>query len=105
MLVLENYIFLRFLNKKLPKRPKDRLTDVFSYVDLEYFRIEKKHMSSIKLESEDGELEPLSTEVGGITEEPVDWISHIIEVLNEKFGRDLKDDDKIKHNKIYKYLE
>lgn len=98
------YIFLRFLNKKLPKRPKDRLGDVFSYVDLEYFRIEKKHISSIKLESEDGELEPLSTEVGGITEEPVDWISHIIEVLNESFGSDLTDDDKINLNKIHKNI-
>ena len=36
------YIFLKFLNKKLPRRKRDRLTDVVTSVDLESFRIEKK---------------------------------------------------------------
>ena len=80
------YIFLRFLNKKLPKRPKDKLTDVFSYVDLEYFRIEKKYTSKIFLESKDGELQTMSTEVGIVKEEPKDLLSHIIQVLNESYG-------------------
>ncbi|MCH8010727.1 MAG: type I restriction endonuclease subunit R [Candidatus Marinimicrobia bacterium] len=94
------YIFLRFLNKKLPKRPRERLTDVFSYVDLEYFRIEKKYTTKIKLEGEYGELEPMSTEVGGISEDPLDFLSHIVQVLNENFGSDLTEDDKVNIDKI-----
>jgi len=95
------YIFLRFLNKKLPKRERDRLTDVFSYVDLEYFRIEKKHSYPISLMDEDGELQPISTGVGeSPPEEPKDLLSHIIQVLNENFGSDLNDDDKVNLEKI-----
>ena len=95
------YIFLRFLNKKLPKRDRDRLTDIFSYVDLEYFRIEKKHTYQITLMDEEGEIQPISTEVGGTPpEEPKDLLSHIIQVLNENFGSDLTDDDKVNLGKI-----
>lgn len=99
------YIFLRFLNKKLPKRERDRLMDVFSYVDLEYFRIEKKFTTSISLMREDGELQPISTDVGGTSaEEPMDLLSHIIQVLNENFGSDLNDDDRVNLEKIRERL-
>lgn len=99
------YIFARFLNKKLPKRPKERLTDILSSVDLEYFRIEKKYITSIPLMDEEGKLQPISTEVGGTTsDELIDLLSHIIQVLNENFGSDLKDDDKLNLEKIQKRL-
>ncbi len=94
------FIFLRFLNKKLPKRKRDRLTDIFSYVDLEYFRIEKKYTTKIKLESEYGELEPPSTDVGGIADDPMDFLSNIVQILNENFGSDLTDVDKVNLEKI-----
>lgn len=94
------YIFLRFLNKKLPKRPKDKIEDVFSYVDLDYFRIERKPQTNIKLEDEDGELTPMSSDVGSITEEQTDMLSNIIKVLNDSYGSDLSDDDKLDIKRI-----
>ncbi len=99
------YIFLRFLNKKLPKRMRDRLTDVFSYVDLEYFRIEKKYTTQIKLEGKYGELEPMSTDIGSIADDPLDFLSHIVNVLNENFGSDLTDEDKVTLEKIQTRLK
>jgi type I restriction enzyme, R subunit len=100
------YIFLRFLNKKLPKRQTEKLADVFSFVDLDSFRIQKKYTQSISLEDEDGELKPFSTEVGGaVAEEPKDLLSHIIEVLNDSFGGDLTDDDRLNLEKIQTKLE
>jgi len=98
------YIFLRFLNKKLPKRRRDRLTDIFSYVDLEYFRIEKKHTTKIELEGVYGELEPISTDIGSISDDPLDFLSHIVKMLNENFGSDLTDEDKVTLEKIQKQL-
>ena len=100
------YIFLRFLNKKLPKRPTERLTDVFSYVDLEYFRIEKRYKPDFELKDEKWwDIEPISTGVGGtLTEEPKDLLSHIIQILNENFGSDLTDEDKVTLEKIQKQL-
>ena len=99
------YIFLRFLNKKLPKRRRDRLTDVFSYVDLEYFRIEKKHTTKIELEGEYGELEPISTDIGSISDDPLDFLSHIVKMLNENFGSDLTDEDKVTLEKLQTQLK
>ena len=100
------YIFLRFLNKKLPKREKDKLKDVFSYVDLEYFRIEKKHTSQISLGKEDGELYSISTDTGGsVSEEPTDLLSRIIKGLNENYGSDLTSDDKVNLKKIHNSLK
>lgn len=99
------YIFLRFLNKKLPKRERDKLVDIFSYVDLEYFRIEKKFTTNIELDNGDGEVPPISTEPGDPSiEEPIDLLSHIIQVLNENYGSDLSDDDKVNLEKIQKKL-
>jgi len=100
----ELYIFLRFLNKKLPKRKREQWKDVFSYVDLEYFRIEMKGLKKLTLESEDTEIPPITDGVGGIVEEPKDLLSHIIQILNENFGSDLTDEDKVTLEKIQKQL-
>jgi len=99
------YIFLRFLNKKLPKRTGEKLADVFSYVDLKYFRIEKKYTCKIELEEDDGVLPQVIFGSGGIPdEEPKDLLSHIIQILNENFGSDLTDDDKVNLEKIHTRL-
>ena len=93
-------IFLKFLNKKLPKRKGDKFTDVFSYVNLEYFRIDKKHTYKIDLENKSGELEPASMETRGQIEDPIDLLSKIVQILNENFGKDLTEDDKVNIEKI-----
>jgi len=99
------YIFLRFLNKKLPKRPKEKLSDILSYIDLEYFRIEQKHKNiQIYLRPENGQLEPPSNDVGGISDEPKDLLSHIIQILNDSFGSDLTEDDRINLEKVQRRL-
>jgi len=51
-------------------------------------------------------LTPISTDTGGTaTEEPVDMLSHIIKVLNENYGTDLTEDDRVNLEKIEKKLE
>ena len=75
-------------------------------MNLEYFRIEKKGTSQIPLADEEGELQPISIEAGGSPlEEPKDLLSHIIQVLNESFGSDLKEDDKVALEKIQTRLK
>ena len=95
------FIFLRGLSKKLPRRDKDKLSDILTSIDLEYFKIEKKHTSTIKLDETDGILQPLGdTEVSGVEEESTDLLSTIIAVLNESFDGDFSDDDKVKFEEI-----
>jgi type I restriction enzyme R subunit len=99
------YIFLRCLNKKLDKKKTETITDVLSSVDLDYFRIEKKFTTKIELEDDDGELEPMSSDGGsGVEEEPKELLSEIIHVLNDSFGSDLTEEDKIKFERIQKQI-
>jgi type I restriction enzyme R subunit len=56
------------------------------------------------LEGEYGELEPISTDIGSISDDPLDFLSHIVKMLNENFGSDLTDEDKVTLEKIQKQL-
>ena len=97
------FIFLKFLNKKLPRRTVDRLTDIVSSIDLESFRIEKNETVPILLTPGDGTVDPI-TVVDGIPtteEESKDYLSKIIELLNKNYGSDLTKDDKVNLNRIY----
>ncbi len=95
------FIFLRFLNKKLPKRTLDKLTDVVSSVDLESFRLEKKTEGSIIVDP-DPIIDPIGEGgSGSVPEEPTDFLSKIIQLLNENYGGELTDDDKVNLNRIY----
>ena len=95
------YIFLRGLNKKLPKKDKDQLSDILSSIDLDYFKIEKKYTTTIELEDEDGEFEGIDIG-GGILgdEEETDFLSEIIKVLNDSFDGDFSEEDKVRIEKI-----
>jgi type I restriction enzyme, R subunit len=95
------FVFLRFLNKKIPSRQIDKLTDIVSSVDLESFKIEIKSRGQILVESEP-ELSGIGEGIGTINpDEPYDFLSSIIKVLNESFGTDLTDDDKINLQRIH----
>ncbi len=98
------YIFLRFLNRKLPKGQRDKLADVFSYVNLEYFRIEEKLTSKIELGGKGVLHEPPSSTNYNLPDDSKDLLSNIIKVLNESYGSDLTDDDKLSLEKIQKRL-
>ncbi|MBT3500930.1 MAG: hypothetical protein HN464_01215 [Candidatus Marinimicrobia bacterium] len=89
------------MNKKLPKRTLDKLTDVVSSVDLESFRLEKETEGSIIVDP-NPYIEPMGDGVGGsVSEEPTDFLSKIIQLLNENYGGELTDDDKVNLNRIY----
>ena len=95
------YIFIRFLNKKLPKRDREKLTDIVSSVNLEYFRIEQKSEGQIYLNKMDGELTPLSDNGSkGVEDEPMDYLSNIIQILNESYGSEFTDEDKVNVEKL-----
>jgi len=100
------YVYLRFLNKKLPKRPTEKIVDLFSSIDLEYFRLEKKYnQTNIPLESIDGELPPIGTGTGSPTEDEFDLLSHILTLLNENFQGKFSEDDKVNLDRIMKWYK
>ena len=100
------YIFLRHLVKKLPRRQLDDIRDVTSSIDLEYFRIEKKHETKIELEEVDGELDPMGGDSIGLPPEEVkELLSDVIKVINDSYGTNLTEEDKIKLEKIQRRIQ
>ena len=90
----KSFVFLKYLNKKLPKRETDRF-DISDTIDLDSLRIQKIHEEVEVLERTDTVLEP-PTFGGGVVVEPVlDLLSEIINQVNNTYGVNLTDDDKI----------
>jgi len=88
------FIFSRFLYKKLPTINNPLPFSVLQDVDIDSYKIVKKGKKEIKLESE-GELQPISAEVGGYTPDINAKLSKIIKDLNDAFGTNFTDDDRV----------
>ncbi len=90
------YIFGRHLNKKLPKREHADLYGVLESVDLESFRLQKTYESLyLTLNPRDSELEGISSGVRGVRESKKDFLSNIINTLNDAFQTEFTDEDKV----------
>ncbi len=90
------YIFGRHLNKKLPKREHADLQGLLESVDLDSFRIQKTYENlNLTLNPQDSELEGISSGVGGIREPEQDFLSNIINTLNDAFQTEFTDEDKV----------
>ena len=94
------YTYSRFLLKKLPKD----ITAPFQLgddVSLEYYRLQKMGEKSFILEDEaEGYLKGIKDAGSGKAEEEKVHLSEIIEVLNERFGTEFKEADRIFFHQI-----
>ena len=105
--VLEKlYVFGRSLNKKLPKRDHPDLQDVQESVDLDSFRVQKMHDSlQLSLEAEDSEVEGIGSDIATVREPEQDFLSNIINVLNNAHQTDFTTEDKVDiatiHQKVH----
>ena len=89
------YVYLRFLNKKLPKKEGDKVS-ITDTIDLGSLRLQYIGKNNLSLETKVGELEPIYGEGSKvIKEEDKELLSEIIKKVNEVFGIELKDDDKV----------
>ena len=88
------YMFNKFLNKKLPTINNPLPFSVLQDVDIDSYKIVKKGKKEIKIESE-GELKPISAGVGEYAPDINTKLSKIIKDLNDAFGTDFTDDDKV----------
>ena len=88
------YIFGKFLLRKLPAENDTIPYNVLEDVDIDSYTIENKGKKEIELTGY-GELKPIS-DVGGEPTPPYnEALSVIIKELNEAFGTDFTDDDKL----------
>jgi type I restriction enzyme R subunit len=89
------YVFLRYLNKKLPKEKAEQI-DITDSVDLDSLRIQMMGESTLSLENVQGEVYPMSPDGSGTAQEPeYTLLSYIIQRINEVYGIELSDEDKV----------
>jgi type I restriction enzyme R subunit len=101
----ELYVFAKNLNRKLPKREKRIPTEIREAVDLDSFRIQKTFTGNLPLTKNDSEIPGITNGNSQHAEEEKDLLSHIINTLNETYGLNLTDDDKVDIEQIKIKLE
>jgi type I restriction enzyme R subunit len=99
----KSFVFFKYLNKKLPKRDTERF-DISDTIDLDSLRIQKIHEHVGELETEDTILEPPEFGGGGVVEPEFDLLSEIINQVNNTYGVNLTDEDKIDLSQLSKRL-
>ncbi len=99
------FIFLKYLIKKLPKRENPLPYEVLEVIDMETYRIEKKGAMDLKLENAEGIIDPMGG--GGeksAAEDEKDTLSRIIKEVNERYGTNFNDADRVILNDLSKRL-
>jgi len=88
------YVFNKFLQKKLPSINNPLPFNVLEDVDIDSYKIVSKGQKEIRLQSE-GELKPISAGVGEYAPDVNTKLSKILQALNDAFGTDFSEDDKV----------
>ncbi len=89
------YVFAKLLWRLLPVNRDPLPVEVQQNIDLDAFRLRKTGTGKIKLAKGTQELEPIGPKDGGITPEEMEPLSQIIKELNERFGTDFTEEDKV----------
>lgn len=104
------YVFLSDLYKKLPVVTTSLPTEVLEEIDLDSYKLQHQFTVDLELQSSDTAMKGMTPDGGGQkTEDELEWLTEIIKTLNETFGLDLGEDDKVEFermkNNIYANLE
>lgn len=97
------FIFLKYLNKKLPPREREGVPqEIMESIELDSLRIQKMYESTPPLDDgQEGRLEPHSFSVGEPEEQYLDMLSHLVEQINELFGEGISEEDKLDLKNVY----
>lgn len=99
----KSFVFLKYLNKKLPKRQVDRF-DISDTIDLDSLRIQKIHEHIEGLVKEDSILNPPEFVSTGVMEPEYDFLSEIINQVNNTYGVNLTEEDRLDLSRLSKRL-
>jgi len=100
----KTFIFLKFLNKKLPRGQRDIFT-VSDSIELDSLRIQKVHESIQELAEVDSFINP-PTFIPTLNSEPdFNFLSEIINQVNDIYGSELTEEDRIDISLISKKID
>ena len=89
------YVFAKALNRKLPRRKSKLPYEIRDAVDLDSFRLQETYSGTIDLDYENGVVKGYGNGVLFNLEDEKDLLSNIIKTLNETYGVDLTDEDRV----------
>ena len=95
------YVFLSDLFKKLPASPSSLSSEVLEEIDLESYKMQHQFTTDLILLSNDTAMQGMAA--GNNVkkdDEELEWLTKIIKVLNETYGLDLKEEDKVEFEKM-----
>jgi type I restriction enzyme R subunit len=89
------YVFGRLLIRKLPVDRAQLPVEIQQNVDMDSYRLQRTHNGSIAVERGSGRLKPMETQTTHTATEEQEPLSLIIEELNQRFGTDFTEVDKV----------
>jgi type I restriction enzyme R subunit len=90
------YVFGRYLLRRLPASQDQLPVEITQKIDLNSYRMQIAFEGSISLPRGMVELEPQGAKMGyALTPDEIEALSKIIKELNERFGTDFSEDDKV----------
>lgn len=101
----KSYVFLNALLKKLPYAKTNLPFDVVNDIELDSFKIQYQYTTNLALVSDDGEgvgMQPGSAI--NKQEDEFDYLTKIIKVLNDTYGLELSEEDKIEFIRMKKNI-
>jgi type I restriction enzyme R subunit len=97
----KTYVFINALLKKLPYAKSSLPLDVVNDVELDSYKIQHLYTTKLKLETGDGEQEGMKPGGGAHgNDDELDFLTKIIKVLNDTYGLELTEEDKVEFNKM-----
>ncbi len=89
------YLYARFLSRYLPYRREELPREIQQKIDMESYSIRQQHRGKIALERGNGQLDPQGSKDHQKPVDELEVLSRIIQELNERFGTDFTDEDKV----------
>ena len=99
------YVFLSDLFKKLPASPNALPTEVLEEIDLDSYKLQHQFTTDLALQSQNTAMQGMTPGGDGKKEdEELEWLTKIIKVLNETYGLDLKEEDRVEFERMRKNI-
>lgn len=99
------FIFLKFLKRKLPIEKDEMPVEILKQVNINSLKVVKKGTVNINLVNEAGLLDPLGgASETGLDVPEMDLLSRIVKDVNEKYGTNFTDEDRIIADKLRQKL-
>jgi type I restriction enzyme R subunit len=90
------YVFARLLRRYLPATPDELPREIQQNIDMESYRVRQTRSGKVALERGQGEVLPAGANPPmGAAPSEIEPLSQIIRELNERFGTDFSDEDRV----------